>query len=440
MSHAAVWLTMFGAAVAAMFSLVFSSLTYALRDYSRPRLGEELGRTGRGGADGPLFDRIVDHTNDLIFTTAIGRMLANLLLLIFVLHALHLAGWERDWPRYLAATLVTALLSLFCSVAIPHAVARNAGEKVIVQFVAFLFAWRAVLRPLTGLMNSVDRLVAQLAAGAGNPDDVDEQKEEEIQKEILSAVEEGEEAGVVDETEREMIESVIRFRATSVGQIMTPRTDIEGLDVHATLPHIKQALEESGHSRLPVYEGTLDKIVGILYGRDLLKYLGESAATFDIRTAMRPTFFVPESKPLRDLLTDFRVKKVHIAIVLDEYSGTAGLITIEDVLEEIVGDISDEHEPTEPSMLRRVSDTLADADARIYVDELNRAMNLNLPEDQGYDTLGGFVSTTLGRIPQTGTTFTHENARFTITDAEPQKVNRVQIELLPQPAEPAANI
>ena len=160
-----------------------------------------------------------------------------------------------------------------------------------------------------------------------------------------------------------------------------------------------------------------------------------AAARLDIRSALRPPLYVPETKPLRDLLGDFRAKKVHIAIVLDEYGGTAGLITIEDVLEELVGDISDEHEPLEPAMFKRFSETVAEADARIYIDELNRLMGLNLPEDAGYDTLGGFVSTTLGRIPEKDTTFEAEGAKFTVLDAEPQKVNRVRVEVVPQPAE-----
>jgi CBS domain containing-hemolysin-like protein len=431
----AFWLTLCGAGLAALFSLFFSSLTYSLRDFSRPRLAEILEEQGRS----QWFDRTVEQTNDLIFTTAIGRMLANLLILIFVLHALNITILhDKDWTRYLLGTSITAVMSLFCSVAVPHAISRHAGEKVIAAFVRFLHTWRALLLPATRLMRGVDNFVMRLAATTSD-ESIKEQKEDEIQKEILSAVEEGEEAGVVDETEREMIESVIQFRATSVGQIMTPRSEVIALDMTSSLWQVKQMLEESGHSRLPMYEGTLDKIVGILYARDLLKYLGERPGTFDIRSAIRAPYFVPESKPLRDLLTDFRLQKIHIAIVLDEYGGTAGLVTIEDLLEEIVGDISDEHEPAEPAMFRRITDTSADADARIYLDELNRLMGLTLPEDEGYDTLGGFLSTKLGKIPETGATFTHEGVKFTITDAEPQKVNRVRIELLPQPAETATN-
>jgi magnesium and cobalt transporter len=150
---------------------------------------------------------------------------------------------------------------------------------------------------------------------------------------------------------------------------------------------------------------------------------------------MRPAYFVPETRPLRDLLHDFRVKKVHLAIVLDEYGGTTGLVTIEDVLEELVGDISDEHEPLEPAMFKPLNETTAEVDARMYIDQLNRRMGLNLPEDAGYDTVGGYITTTLSRIPEVGTTFEHDGVRFTILDAEPQKVNRVRIEVIPQPAE-----
>jgi CBS domain containing-hemolysin-like protein len=327
--------------------------------------------------------------------------------------------------------VVSALISVFVAVAVPHALARHAGEAMIATFPGFLFAWRTALLPLTSMMHAIDRAVGRAThAGSGDPE---AEAEEALQQEILSVVEEGEKEGVVDETEREMIESVIEFRATHAGQIMTARPEIIGLDIGSSLDQIKQTLEESGHSRIPVYEGTLDHIVGILYARDLLKFLGTSSAQFDIRSAMRAALYVPESKPLPDLLQDFKLQKIHIAIVLDEYGGTSGLITIEDLLEELVGDISDEHEPTEPAMLKRVNDAISEVDARIYVDELNRVLGLHLPEDAGYDTLGGFVSTTLGRIPERDETFTYDGARFTILDSEPQKVNRVKIELLPAP-------
>jgi CBS domain containing-hemolysin-like protein len=421
------WLLL-GILAASWLSLFFSTLTYSLRDYSRPKLEDYLERHRKG----VLAQRTFDLTNDLIFTTALGRMIANLLILIFVLHTLVNLGW-RPWPRYGMALFITGFISLFCSVALPHALARHAAEATIGFFVRFLHGWRILLLPATGIMHTVDELVCR-ATNATKNVDPEEQREEEIEQEIMSVVEEGEKEGVVGEQEREMIESVIEFRDRSVGEIMTPRPEIVALEITASLDELKKTLEESGHSRLPVYEESLDHILGILYARDLLKHLGDATTKIDLRASVRPPLYVPKTKPLRDLLNDFRLQKIHIAIVNDEYGGTAGLVTIEDVLEELVGEISDEHEPTEPAMLKRLSDTTAEVDARIRLEDFNRLMALSLPEDAGYETLGGYVSTTLGRIPPTGTVITSGGARFTILDAEPQVINRLKVELLPQPA------
>lgn len=423
------WLII-GLIAATVVSLIFSTLTYSLRDYSRPRLEDYLERHRHSA----WTQRTLDLTADLIFTTAIGRLIANLMILIFVLHMLVNLHWT-PWPRYGMAVLITCVISIFCSVAIPHSLARHAPEAIIGSFVLFLHGWRTLLQPATGLMHAVDDLVGRLAHVSSSIDP-ETQKEEEFQQEIIDAVAEGTKEGVVDEQEREMIESVIEFRDTHVGQIMTPRPRMIAIESSATLNQIKTMLEESGHSRLPVYEKTLDHVVGVLHARDLLKHLGAPPDQFDIRTAMRPAYYVPETKPLRDLLTDFRLQKIQIAIVNDEYGGTAGLVTIEDVLEELVGEISDEHEPAEPPTLKRINDTTAEVDAKIEIEELNRMMGMHLPEDAGYDTLGGYLSTTQGRIPQNGATITANGAKFTILDAEPQKINRVKIELLPatQPA------
>lgn len=420
------WL-MLGAFVASALTLLFSTLTYSLRDFSRPRLSDAFERRGRAEWAEPFLEQ----TSDFIFTTAVGRLFSNMGILIFVLELAHNPATSR-WLQYLIGVLATGLIALFCSVAIPHALSRHAGEAIIASHARFLVIWRRALAPLTGLMYGVDRLVAKLA-GVGSSSEADE-KVQELEQEILSVVEEGEKEGVVDETDREMITSVIEFRDTTAGQIMTSRAEIVAVPVETGLRRVKEILEESGHSRLPVYEGSLERVVGVLYARDLLKYVGEAVSQFDARAVMRQPLYVPKTRNLRDLLEDFRAQKIHIAIVKDEYGATAGLVTIEDVLEELVGDISDEHEPSEMSMLKRLSDTTAEADARIYIHEFNRLLGLEIPEDAGYETLGGFLSTAMGRIPPPGAVYEHAHVRYTILDAEPQRINRVRVEVMPQPA------
>jgi len=411
--------------LAATVSLLFSSLTYSLRDYSRPKLADRLRELGMSD----WYERTVDRTGDLIFVTAFGRLFANLFVFIGVLNATRvMMNAGQEWTRYAIAVVITSIITLFCSVAIPHALAEHVGEALVAHSARFLHGLRVTLRPVTKIMHMVDRAVCNLA---GRPDDDDgSQREEQIEQEILSAVEEGEKEGVVDVQEREMIQSVIEFGDITVADAMTARPDIMGVPLSAQLEQVKSIFEESGHSRLPVYEGTLDKIVGVLYSRDLIRLLGQPAEAFNVKLAMRAPVYVPQTKPLRDLLNDFRQHKVHMAIVLDEYGGTAGLVTIEDVFKELVGELSDEHEPSEPSMIKRIDDRIAEADARIFIEQINRILGLDIPEDAGYETLGGFVSTSVGRIPDPGVSFERNGVRYTITDAEPQRVIRVRIEQL----------
>jgi magnesium and cobalt transporter len=147
--------------------------------------------------------------------------------------------------------------------------------------------------------------------------------------------------------------------------------------------------------------------------------------------------YVPETKPLRDLLSDFRQQKVHIAVVLDEYGSTSGIVTIEDVLEELVGEIADEHEPSEPALFKRLDDKSAEADAKMRIEDLNRILGLELPEDAGYETLGGFLTTSLAKIPDKGAVYEHHGVRYTVLDAEPQRIKRVRIDILAPAAAPA---
>jgi len=420
-------------AVAAMVlgaigSLVFSTLTYALRNLSRARLSDYLERHGQAR----WIEPTLEHANELIFVTAVGRLLANtLVVLASVWICQRVPGTVL---RNLSIFFLAAVVTLFFSVALPQALSQYAGDVLVGAAAGMLHVMRLALYPMAWVMHLTDRLVRNVAGAAAAPEP--EQIEQRIEEEILSAVEEGEERGVVDEQEREMIESVIEFHDSTAGQVMTARTDILALPFSSRLQQVKETIEESGHSRIPIFEGTLDQIIGILYARDLLKHLGQPPEKFDIRSAMRPAFFVPETTPLGQLLREFRHRKTHLAIVLDEYGGTAGLLTIEDILEQLVGDISDEHEPVEPTTFRRIDERTAEADARIDVEELNRLTGLSLPEDAGYATLGGFVLATLGRIPEPGATFEYDGAKFTVLDAEPQRVNRVRIERVPQPAEP----
>jgi CBS domain containing-hemolysin-like protein len=395
-----------------VFSCCFWTLTFSLRDFSRAKLAEYL---GRHDAD-RWFETLTERTEQYIFVTAFLGVVVNLLVWTSLLEILRMIG---------PAIVLSLVISLFTCVVVPQVLAKYVAEPAMGFSAPLLNLLRIVLTPLTRIMAFFDRKVRS-ALGVR-----EEVEHEEIEQEILSAMEEGEKEGVMDVQERELIENVIEFRDTTAGHIMTARTEIVALELTAGLNETRATIEKEGYSRLPVYEETLDKIAGILYARDLIKFLGQSDQAFDMRSILRPAMFVPETKPLRHLLNDFRQQKVHLAIVLDEYGGTAGLVTIEDVLEELVGEISDEHEAMEPAMFRKIGELFAEADARLTVDELNRKLGLELPLDAGYETIGGFLMANLGRIPEKGAVAEFGPARFTVLEAQPQKVNRVRIDLIP---------
>lgn len=409
-------------AMATLASLLFATLNYALRDISRLRLEQYLERHGRTR----WLEPTIQHRGELLIVTAVVRLIANTLIALTLFDGLYRSLNHPVFAFWLAAAISLAL-TFFFSVALPHALSEIAGVAFVGAAAAPLHMLGKALAPFASITNLVESRVQNTVGES------DASEPAKIEEELLAVVEEGEKDGVVDKQERVIIESAIGFHDTTAVKIMTPRADVEALSADSTLEQIQAAIEKTGHSRIPVYRGTLDQIVGILYARDLLHLLGKPLTTFDIKSITRPALFIPETKTLRDLLHDFRLQKVHIAIVLDEYGSTAGLVTIEDMLEQLLGDLSDEHEPQDQPMFRRIDDQTSEVDARLRIDELNRMSGLSLPEDAGYETLGGFISTTLGRIPKAGVVMEQAGAKFTVLDAEPQKVNRVKIELLPAP-------
>lgn len=412
------WFYVAAVALAALASLLFATLNFALRDVTRTRLERVFSAPRAARWLAPT----VEHRSELIIVTAVARLVANTLIGLTLFDGLNRTPLRPYAAFWLAAVFALAL-TFFFSVALPHSLADIAGAPLIAAFAGPLHALRKTLQPFSSVMKMVESRVQNTVGPSGITEP------QMLERELLSVVAEGEKEGVVDKQERVMIESVIRFHDTIAGQIMTPRADIVAIGSDANLNAVKTAIERSGHSRIPVYQGTLDQIVGVLYARDVLRHLGQTNGPLDIKTIMRPAFFVPESKTLRDLLHDFRQQKVHMAVVLDEYGGTAGVVTIEDMLEELIGEIADEHEPHEAPLFKQVNDQTAEADARLHIEAFNQLTGLSLPEDAGYETVGGFISTTLGHIPEVGTVVEYGGAKFTVLDAEPQKVNRVRVEI-----------
>lgn len=250
------------------------------------------------------------------------------------------------------------------------------------------------------------------------------------EEEILTLVDAGEEEGVIEQDEKQMIASIFKLDNTLVREVMVPRIDMVTLQDDAPLSHALEVVISAGHSRIPVYKDNIDNIAGLLYAKDLLEVWRDRKHDVDLAAILRPPLFVPETKKLDDLLKELQQTKVHLAIVVDEYGGTAGLVTIEDVVEEIVGEIQDEYDDEE-TVYRAISEDEFEVDARIDMDDLNEVLGSDLPTELG-DTLGGFIYSQLGKVPSPGEEVVADGLRFEVLSVDEQRIEKIRIRRLPQ--------
>jgi len=325
-----------------------------------------------------------------------------------------------------ALIIVTVILALFTIVfaeLVPKSLALANAERVALVLARPIELLARVLGPVIAGMTGITNAVARMLG-------IEINKEASITAEELRLiVERGGEQGVLEAEEEQMINAVIELGQRRVHEVMVPRVSIAGLSVGATFEDAIDVVIERGHSRIPIYEDSLDEIVGILYAKDLLPYLKPDAAERpSLRTLLRPPVLVPESMTIDDLLHELQRRKVHLAIVLDEYGGTAGLVTIEDLLEEIVGEIQDEYDVEEP-MVVRLSDHEARVDGRADIDELQELFDvtLDLEDEEEYDTVGGLIYHRVGGVPSPGDRVELDGITLTVETTDGRRVGKVLV-------------
>jgi CBS domain containing-hemolysin-like protein len=332
-----------------------------------------------------------------------------------------------DWRSLLTGAVGGALGLLAMEIWIPGAVARLWAAGFVYYTWPF---WRVMvwlLLPLVAGGRFVDTVLHRLAGR--EPEEPDE---ESFEDEIRTIVTEGHREGLLEEDAREMIEGVIELGDVDVSEIMTPRTDMVSLPNSRTWDEMIQFAIQAEHTRIPVYSKTRDDIVGILHIKDLLPEMAKPPAqrVEPWSKLLREPHFVPESKPVDVLLQEFQRTRHHIAIVLDEYGGVAGLVSMEDVLEEIVGEIGDEYDEELVEGIKELEDGAFEALGRVHIDEINERLALDLPDDRDFDTIGGFVFSEFGHIPARGEQLVYHNARFTVVDATSRRIERLRIEII----------
>ncbi len=324
-----------------------------------------------------------------------------------------------------AIVVALVLVSLVVGDLLPRGIAARYPEPIARLTIYPLSVLVSIAAPLTRVTESVTRLLTgrpQLAGSSELPLVTEEQ--------IKTLVDAGEEEGVIEEEEKEMIYSIFELGDTLAREVMVPRIDIVALEARTSLKDALQVIVQAGHSRIPVYEDKIDSIVGILYAKDLLK-CWPNFETLNLRDILRDACYVPETKPVDELLQELQQRKVHLVIVVDEYGGVAGLVTIEDILEEIVGEIQDEYD-TEESFVEVISPDEVIFDGRMDLDDINNVMHIDLPTDTS-DTVGGLVHSGLGRVATVGDRVRFADVELTVLSMLGRRIKKVKVtRLTPQ--------
>jgi putative hemolysin len=389
----------------------------------------QLATEGRRGAQ--RLEQLVEARQEVLSSLVV---LINLCVIVASAYTteitIRLSGGSERWVPVSALGMILVVLVL-CEVT-PKTYAVRRAEAVGLAAAPVLAALHVVVRPVAILLYSLSlwilrHLVVPIIGGsviAGRPSYSDE--------EMMAMVSAGEAEGDIEEEEKEMIHGVIEFADKVAREVMTPRTDIACIPGQTTLLDAARVSEETGYSRLPVYEKDVDHIVGIVYAKDMVSALqSDGAGMTAVEIARSPVPVIPESKKVSDVLRLMQRDRLHMAIVIDEYGGTAGLVTIEDLIEEIFGELHDEYDvETEP--VREVSEETLIVDARVSTDEVKNHFGVTLPEGD-YDSVGGFMLDQLGHVPVAGESVTWENMEFIAEEVSENRILRVRVARQPEP-------
>ena len=402
---------------------------YSLTGFSRTRLDEVSEKSGQGARFLEIlrgWERASIGLEVLRLSSVVGVLLTGVIAWDLMpdssesMTSDEIFNTVMKWLALIAGLAATGIV-------LPRAYARTTGEIFLIKWWLVIQWATAISKPLTKIALWVDKVLHRLYdLDEPNPNDPDQ-----LAEEIRTIADAGERTGALDAHASLMIDQVMDLKDADVASVMTPRTEMSHIKSDLSIEKARKEILEVGHTRMPVIGKSTDDIVGILYAKDLLRYTGESAGKpTSLPEICRKPFFVPETTRVDRLLQTMKRERVHLAIVLDEYGGVAGLVTMEDLLEEIVGEIDDEYDDTEPDPIKRLSPTINELDARVHIDDLVEEFDYDLPEDRDrdYDTIGGFVVSHLGRIPKQDESFTWNDLKVTVLRSDERRVQRIRIE------------
>ena len=364
--------------------------------------------------------KLLDDPQKTLITILIGNMFVNITASSLATYlAIKLFG---NIGVGIASGFMVFMILVFGEV-VPKSLAITQAEKISKRVARTIELLSMILFPLVKLLKLLINGLYNLFRMNKNRG-----KKEITEEDLVTLINVGKDEGVIEEQEKKMIKNIFEFGDTTVKEVMIPRVDIDFAPHDISLTSIVNMIKKSGHSRIPVYEGTIDNIIGILYVKDILKIyreLFQLKEIFDVKKILRKAYFVPENKKIDELLDIFQKDRIQIAIVIDEYSGTDGLVTMEDVLEEIVGEIIDEYDK-EIELFKKIDENTFIADGMINIDKINEILHIKIPEDD-FETLGGFIYKLIEKVPREEEEIIYKNIKIIIKRVIKNRIKRVKI-------------
>ncbi|MGQ9630596.1 MAG: hemolysin family protein [bacterium] len=407
--------------VCVLLSSFFSGSETALTSLGKLTLKRIM---GEGGTLAKALSIWLEQPNKVLTTILIGNNIVNILASAittsFAIQYAEVRHLNVGLTVGIAGVIITVTIIIFGEIT-PKTFAKHNAERISLAAIRYVRAAMAVLRPITWILVRITKLVLK-ALG----EDIEREAPLMTEEELRTLVSAGEKEGIIERDEREMIHSIMDFGDTTVKEVMVPRVDIVAVDSESTMEDILNLLEKEKHSRIPVYDGTIDNIIGIINVKDILRSWHRRVEDMAAVEFIRLPHFVPETKKVNALLREMRQEKIQMAIVVDEYGGTAGLVTLEDLVEEIVGEIQDEYD-VEEEQIKMVSDGLAIVDARADVDDLMEVFGLERRENEEYQTVGGLIIDLLGDIPDVGDVIDYENLQIQVIEADERRILKVKV-------------
>ena len=367
---------------------------------------------------------VLDSPQRLLVSLLTGNTIVNVS--IASLAAYITAGFADDytWSNstlILMEVLVVSVVVLIFGEILPKMIAIKYSKEYALKMYTPLKIMMFILSPIAQGFNAITNVVIKIIPFR-------KEKIFDSEEELKILAELGEEEGTLQEEESDMIQSIFDFKEKTVGEIITPRVDIVSLKSDESIDKAMDIIGERQFSKIPIYKDTIDNINGILYAKDIIPYLMGSRPNVNLQTLARQPFFVPETKPIDDLMEEFKLRKTSIAIVVDEWGGTEGLVTLEDVVEEGMGEIRDPYDQEESNVLKQ-SDGSFIVEGSITIYDLEEETDIEFPEDRDYDTLGGFILDILTDIPQTGEQVEFNDMVFTVQTVENNRIGKIKIQI-----------